>query len=111
MSKDKGITLDNLSKNFATPQYHRDWKPVDAEQAWKDKPNEYDYLHPFYGGAHDVVGGNTEGKYQPRSWINDEGKIVINTGDKTYTYNTLEDYEKSDEYLKPRYELAKSAAA
>jgi hypothetical protein len=34
MSKDKGITLDNLSKNFAAPQYHRDWKPVDAEQAW-----------------------------------------------------------------------------
>ena len=110
MSKDKGITLDNLSKNFAAPQYHRDWKPVDAEQAWQENTTGYDWQNPLYGGEHDVV-GSTEGKYQPRSWVNDEGKVVINDGDNTYTYDDLKAYELSDEYLKPRYELAKSAAA
>ena len=111
LSKDNNITIGDISNNFTTPTYHRDWKPVDAEQAWQENTTGYNWQNPLYGGEHDVVAGNTEGKYQPRSWVNDEGKVVIKDGDNSYTYDDLKAYELSDEYLKPRYELAKSAAA
>ena len=111
LSKDKNITIGDISRDFKAPEYHKDWKPVNGDDAWVETNTGYDYQNPLWGGAHDVVAGNTAGKYQPRSWVNDEGKIVINNGDKTYTYDNIKTYELSDEYLKPRYELAKSAAS
>ena len=103
LSKDNNITLGKLNEAFTSPLYYRDWKPADESY---NTTTTYDWEHPIYGGAHDVVGGNTEGRYEPRNWTKD-GKIVV--GDKTY--KNMKDYETSDEYLLPRYELAKSAAA
>lgn len=106
LSKDNNVTLGQLNENLAPSTMHKDWQIVNPEEAW-NTTTTYDWNNPIYGGAHDVVAGNTEGRYQPRDWKNEEGKIVV--GDKTY--KNMKDYETSDEYLLPRYELAKSAAA
>lgn len=105
LSKSNNLTLGKLNEMLAPSTSYEDWQIVDPETAWKDT-KEYDWSNPLYGGAHDVVQGNAADKWEARKWGDENGFTVGKT-----PYANMKEYELSDAYLKPRYELAKSAAA
>ena len=106
LSEKNKVTLGQLNETLAPSSAHKDWQIVNPDEAWS---RSIDWNTPLYGENTPVPveAGNTRGHYRPRNWVNGEGKIVV--GDNTY--DDMKSYELSDEYLKPRYELAKSAAA
>jgi hypothetical protein len=106
LSEKNNVTLGKLNETLAAPSDYKKWQIVNPDEAWS---RSIDWNTPLYGENTPVPveAGNTRGHYRPRNWVNDEGKIVV--GDNTY--DDMKSYELSDEYLKPRYELAKSAAA
>ena len=106
LSEKNKVTLGQLNETLAPSSAHKDWQIVNPDEAWS---RSIDWNTPLYGENTPVPveAGNTRGHYRPRNWVNDEGKIVVGGN----TYDDMKSYELSDEYLKPRYELAKSAAA
>ena len=106
LSEKNKVTLGQLNETLAPSSAHKDWQIVNPDEAWS---RSIDWNTPLYGENTPVPveAGNIRGHYRPRNWVNNEGKIVV--GDNTY--DDMKSYELSDEYLKPRYELAKSAAA
>jgi len=105
LSEKNKVTLGQLNETLAPSSAHKDWQIVNPDEAWS---RSIDWNTPLYGEKTPVpVEAGTRGHYKSRNWANNKGKIVV--GDNTY--DDMKSYELSDEYLRPRYELAKSAAA
>ena len=106
LSKANEVNIGQLNEALAPSKSYKDWAIINPEDAWQ---TSYDWNSPLYGEATPVPveAGSTKGHYKPRNWVNEEGNVVV--GGESYP--SMKDYELSDAYLRPRYDLAVSAAS
>lgn len=98
---------NNTLANKGIPDNFRAVKDL-KDVAYNTAATEEDYKNWNWGpnvGKIEVV-PTADGKYKIQSWVGKDGKI--HGAGENRVFDTLADYERSNEYLYPRYQLAKA---
>lgn len=121
LSEKNNVTLGKLNETLAAPSDHKNWQIVNPDEAWN---RSIDWSTPLYGETTPVPveAGNTKGHYQPRNWVNKDGKIYVAGLNPNYaeSYNpsvvfgkdyagNLQDYDTFKKYIQDNYDTLNKA--